>query len=473
MATLIVSLLLTLLAHEVLGLSPVRVSHELGPHLSPSALITGANTTAYPRWSEFDAPKPGVVVTVATEHDVAKTVHYCTSNGIPFLAQNGGHGWADTFHLGAEGLLINIKQLNTIDFNDNKTEVTVGGGVEISEVIAAASKNGALVQTGNCNCVGALGAILGGGYGNLIGLMGLGVDNVLLLNVVMADGRLHTITPKDGDLWWAMLGAGPNFGIVTSAKLKALPVSPSGQTAWFGQLIYTADKVEAVVEAIDKITLEPKMNLFLYYLNSGSPDYTPMLVITPFYYGTEAEGRAAFATFLDLGPAEDTTIELQYPHWNDAAAGFCTKGGYKPAYTVGLARMNPSTWKEVWDEYASYIVQNGTGGSLILMEAYSLKKARSIPESSTAFALRNNVNFNAVVIPWYYDTSLRSGAEAFGSKIRDLWRSTDELDSPATYINFAHGDEDLTTIFGANVDRLRAIKARVDPGDVFNQWFNL
>lgn len=41
------------------------------------------------------------------------------------------------------------------------------------------------------------------------------------------------------------------------------------------------------------------------------------------------------------------------------------------------------------------------------------------------------------------------------------------------YVNFAHGDENLTTIYGENVGRLRAIKARVDPENVFNQWFNL
>lgn len=93
------------------------------------------------------------------------------------MAQNGGHGWATTFKLGQDGLLINLGWLNAVTFNVERTQVTVQGGALISDVIAAAYANNAQVQTGNCNCVGTLGAILGGGYGNLMGLYGFGVDN--------------------------------------------------------------------------------------------------------------------------------------------------------------------------------------------------------------------------------------------------------------------------------------------------------
>ncbi|KAJ5245940.1 hypothetical protein N7468_000923, partial [Penicillium chermesinum] len=440
------------------------------------------------RWSEFAAPHPGVVVTPGTEPDVAATVRYCTSNHIPFVTQNGGHGWADTVHLGSDGLLINLRSLRTVVFNGNKSQVTVGGGVAISEVISAASKAGALVQTGNCNCVGALGAILGGGYGNLLGLVGFGVDNLLSVNLVLADGRLQTVTPNDEDLWWALRGAGPNFGIVTSATMKSFPVSPPGQTAWFGQLVYRGDQVEAVVNTIQSTALKPKMSVFLYFMTSGAPSYTPQVVITPFYYGTEAEGRAAFKAFLDLNPSKDTTTELQYPHWNDGADSFCIKGGYKPSYSVGLARMNPSTWKKAWDEYVSFLGINGTSSSIVIMEAYSLDTARAFPESSSSFAWRNHVNFNAVAMPWYYDKHLTPQAEAWGRKLRDLWRSTDGLDAPAAYviifvllslfcfsvyINFAHGDEALSTVYGNNVNRLKAIKEKMDPSSVFDQWFEV
>lgn len=340
----------------------------------------------------------------------------------------------------------------------------------IEEVVAAASEQDVLVPTGNCPCVGTMGAILGGGYGNLLGLYGFGLDNILSLNVVLADGTLQTVTSKDGDLFWALRGAGPNFGIVTSATLKSYPASYAEQTAWFGQLIYTEDKLEKVINALNDITLEPRMNVFLYYMASSG---TPSVVITPFYLGTEKEGRAAFKSFLDIGPTNDTMSELQYAHWTDASQDFCTKGGYKPSFTAGLAQMDATTWREVWDEWISWLEHDNTSNSLVMMEAYSLEKARKVPQSSTSFAWRNEVNFNAIVIPWYYDASLESEALAFGTKLRDMWRKTDGLESPAAYINFAHGDESLAEIYGENVDRLKSIKAKVDPKNVFSYWFDL
>lgn len=396
-------------------------------------------------------------------------VRYCTSNNIPFLAQNGGHGWAK-WDFGEEGIVINIKQLNTVKFNRKKTEVTLGGGVGISEVVAAASKQDALVPTGNCPCVGTLGATLGGGYGNLVGLYGFGIDNLLSLNVVLANGTLTTVTSKDEDLFWALRGAGPNFGIVTSATMKSFPASDAEQTAWFGQLIYTEDKLEKVINALNDITLQPKMNAFLYYM---SADGNPSVVITPFYYGTEKEGREAFKPFLDIGPSNDTTSELQYAHWTDASQDFCTKGGYKAPFTAGLSQMDASTWRDVWNEWIQWLEHDNTSHSIVMMEGYSLKKARDMSDSSTSFAWRNKVNFNAIVIPWYYDAKLESKALAFASKVRDMWRKTDGLDSPAAYINFAHGDETPEEIYGENVDRLRSLKAEFDPENVFKYWFGL
>ncbi|PYI11743.1 FAD binding domain-containing protein [Aspergillus sclerotiicarbonarius CBS 121057] len=464
--------LLSTVAHKIWALSPEQVSKELGPQLSQSAVISGWDATKYGRWSEYHAPKPGIVLTPANEQDVAATVEYCTSKEIPFLTQNGGHGWAKTIHIDNDGLIISLEQLNSVTFNDDRTEAVVEGGAHVSQVINAASKNNALVQTANCNCIGTLGAILGAGYGNLMGMAGFGIDNILSLNAVMADGCLHTITPEDKDLFWAFRGAGPNFGIVTSAKMKSYPVGPSGQTAWIGQLVFTPDKLEKVVEEIDAITLEPEMCLFMVFLTSGEPDYTPMIALLPFYYGTEEEGRAAFSSFFDIGPTNDTTAETQYAHWNDVTDVFCSKGGYKPSETAGLSRMVPSTWEEAWDEYVSFVSLGGTGASIVLLEAYSLKTARSFGQDSSAYAWRNKVNFNAIAIPWYFDSSLESDAVAWASRLRDLWRSTDGLDSPAAYINFAN-DEDLSVVYGENVERLKAIKAQADPDRIFNQWFSL
>lgn len=67
--------------------------------------------------------------------------------------------------MGEWGVLIDLAGLNSVTVAADKNTATIGGGASIGDVIASADAAGALVITGNCNCVGALGAMLGGGYG--------------------------------------------------------------------------------------------------------------------------------------------------------------------------------------------------------------------------------------------------------------------------------------------------------------------
>jgi FAD/FMN-containing dehydrogenase len=95
-------------------------------------------------------------------------IKYCTKANVPFLAHSGGVGWAKIFDLGSTGVLINLAGLNAVTIATNKKTATIGGGASIGDTIAAADAAGALVLTGNCNCVGSLSASLGGGHGTSI-----------------------------------------------------------------------------------------------------------------------------------------------------------------------------------------------------------------------------------------------------------------------------------------------------------------
>ncbi|KAI0454137.1 hypothetical protein F5B21DRAFT_514904 [Xylaria acuta] len=446
-----------------------RFQSELSPQLSKSNLIS---TAAPARWSDFDAPDPGVVVNVRTESDVIATVKFCTKRNIPFLAQNGGNGWATTFHLGKKGVLINLAALNQVTFNADKTQATIGGGSTVSNTINKAYAAGALVLTGNCNCVGALGAALGGGYGNLMGMYGFAVDNIISLRVVTADGNLRTVTAKsDPDLFWALRGAGPNLGIVTSATLKSSAASAEDFQAWRGDLVFTEDKLEDVVQAIQDLVLTPDMVIFLYLLADATG--APGVVASPFLYkGNAATGKAAFASLYALGPVADTTAVVPYNQWNTGSDALCARGDFKPGFAAGFQNMIPSTWRQIWDAYVAFQKLPGATSSGVLLEAYDLTKARSVPSSSSAFPNRN-VRFNAFAIPWYDSSSLDAQAAQFGNTVRDLLRVTSGLPRNQTYVNFGYGDEALEVVYGDNVPKLRSIKKRYDPKNAFDQWFNI
>ncbi|KAJ4365116.1 hypothetical protein N0V83_008734 [Neocucurbitaria cava] len=429
------------------------------------------------RWSEFGAPLPAVVVRVTAEKDIAVIVKYCTKLGVPFLAQNGGIGWANTFNLGKYGVLIDLSGLNTVVISADKKVATIGGGASIGDTIAAANAAGALVITGNCNCVGALGALLGGGYdlGNLMGEVGFGVDNIISLRVILASGDIVTASKTENtDLFWALRGAGPNFGIVVSATVNSQPATAEDRTAFINNLFFTPDKLAQVAQAVEDLPLTPQQRVYLVLTSSGEPLNEPSILITGLLRkGTNETGRKAFAPFYALGPVSESSAITTYDHWNDANIGFCTRGDRKPSYSSTIKGMSAQKWPQIWELYKAF--QAKGPNTAVLVERYNLTKAISAPVGSAAMneALRRDAFAQAIFIPWYTDASLDAEAEQFGRNVRALLTRSSTPTNDPTYANFAHGDETLNAIYGTSLAKLKTLKKKYDPSNAFNQWFNI
>lgn len=337
---------------------------------------------------------------------------------IPFFAQNGGSGWA-ALNL-TNGIVINIAPLNKVTFNEDKTQATIGGGASVSQTIAAGNAAGAFILTGNCDCVGALGAALGGGYGNLMGAYGFGVDQIVSFNLVDSEGVLKTVTEDcEPDLFWAVRGAGPNFGVVTSAVVKSYP--DSNLNAWLTALVFPGDQITEVAKAVEALrpNLKPTQNVYLYLTNNNGP----VVLVTGFFlHATAEEGKAAFAGLYALNPVFENSGVTPYDQWNAGAAGFCLREQRKPGHNIGITQLHPEQWKDIWDLYIDFRNKPGAENSVVIIEIYNLSKARSIPASTASWAHRD-VNAQAIVIPWYTDPALDKDAIAFAQNVRNIWKS--------------------------------------------------
>lgn len=327
-------------------------------------------------------------------------VEFCNDHELPFLAQNGGGGWA-AFPGTKDLVVINLGNLNSIVVAADKRTAAIGGGAQVREVIDAADTAGVLVLTGNCNSVGVLGAILGGGYGNLMGQFGFGVDSILEMNVVTADGKSRTISAsEETDLFWAMRGAGPNFGIVTSATVKAYAVPENERTAWCGAQIYTEDKLELVTEALEQLELTSRMVAFMYFGSSGPPAHTPMVIVTPWLFqGSPESGKEAFKSLYDIDPIVENTAVLPYTEWNTGANPFCTHSDRKPSFAAGLNVLQPQVWRDVWERYVDFQKKPTAQASLVLLEAYPVHGMRLHGDKLASFPHRK-VRFQTAVLTW-------------------------------------------------------------------------
>ena len=186
-------------------------------------------------------------------------VKVAQSHGIPFLATGGGHSFSD--YSDFEGISIDLGNFNSTDFDESKTHLTVGGGAifsQLYDLLYDAGKELSMktilsipvrrrwrvnfltheIALGSCPCPGIVGSTLGAGLGPLMGYRGLMIDALESVRLVTADGKIVTASQSQNpELFWALRGAGSNFGIVTSASVKVYDITNNGQ-AMVAQMVF-------------------------------------------------------------------------------------------------------------------------------------------------------------------------------------------------------------------------------------------
>jgi FAD/FMN-containing dehydrogenase len=161
--------------------------------------------------------------------------------------------------------------LDSVEISETGTTATFGGGILSKKAIDTLWKAGKQtggkisyllyvlsnrfeIVTGCCEATSLLGPGLGGGHGLLQGKYGLICDQFVSARIVLADGTVKNVSSdsSDPDLWWALQGAGHNFGIVTSVTMRIYD-APNEDFWSFESYVYTQDKVEGLYERINAL----------------------------------------------------------------------------------------------------------------------------------------------------------------------------------------------------------------------------
>lgn len=447
------------------GKSPI--DQELGPKLSSKASIVHY-TSAAPRWSEYYPPKPGTIVNVAHENDVVETVRYCIENNLDFLAQSGGHSWVTTFTIGQKDVLINMRGLNQVTVSEDKANITIGGGTLVSELVEGAYQNDVFAVVPACNCVGVMGATLGGGFNLYVGSHGFVMDNLLSVDLVTAEGNLITVSPTSyPDLWWGLRGAGQNFGVVTSAVFKAHPPIAGNNRVWTGSMTFNPEKLEDLVQIVTDLDY-PKETYLTLIFAALPPALTPTVLVNVWYAGPEAEGKATFKALYDLGPATSIDQVVPYNKVNAPQDPWCQKGNRAPGYGVMLSKLDPKAFREVWNEYTSFVARDpALLQTSTVVELYPTEKSTQF---DSAFPYRG-IKSVAVLLQSVRDPKFDEIARESGRKIRSLWAEGSGLDEFQCYVNYGYGDESLEAVYGKSLPRLKELKKVWDKHGRFNQVF--
>jgi FAD/FMN-containing dehydrogenase len=413
-----------------------------------------------------------MIAVCADESDVRRALDFVVRGALDFSVRAGGHDL-----LGAsmcDGVVIDLSQLQSIAVDPQTRTVRVGAGVRSGKLNAALAERGLAVALGCAGQVGVAGLTLGGGLGWLAGRYGAACDHLLAARIVTADGRpLDVDADRHPDLLWALRGGGGNFGIVTELTLRAhpIPTVTSGVVALRGNDIasFLRRHRDYLASAGDDVDLEAY----------GFPAPTdPMIFVKACYSGDPARAERVLAPLRTLAPfVADDLAPRPYTGLIDPSgpvaplfrfAAQARQPDDVPGLSVAAVSMAP-----VGDEAAAIIAeQAGRGqGNWVAGFAHLIHGAAARPPPGHSAMPRI-----PGLLTTYFLTSWRRSGEA-GPCQAWLDESAARLRPHAkpTYLNYLTDREPaaVRAAYGSNYDRLRRIKRRYDPGNVFNKGRNI
>jgi hypothetical protein len=285
--------------------------------------------TSIERWSRAAEKPAGVSIIPTTASEVGIALKYANDHSIDVAVKGGGHSTAGASSTNG-GLLIDMRSgMHGVTVDADKRLLHVQGGAVWGDVDAAAWEYGLATVGGTVADTGVGGLTLGGGYGVLSGRRGLVIDNMVSATVVLANGEVKQASEdENADLFWALRGAGQNFGVTAEFVLQAYP---QGEL-FMGMMVFapTEENVAKLVVAVNELHgIEEKAGGSGPKTKAGGRTMTLLGVVKPPPAGgqtmllvlvscdtDEATGQELYKDFIDIGPVMNTLAMGPYPKVN-------------------------------------------------------------------------------------------------------------------------------------------------------------
>lgn len=424
-------------------------------------------------WNARFESRPDLIVRVAGPRDVASALDYARARGLAVGVKSGGHDYAGNSACDG-GLLIDLGDLRRIEVDPAARRAVVGAGATWGEFDAAVAPHGLATTAGTVSTVGVAGFTLGGGEGWLGRKHGLACDNLVSAEVVTAAGSLvNASATENEDLFWALRGGSGNFGVVTSFELALHPLD---HAVLAGQVIYPFDRAVEMLrlyrdffrDAPDEVACFP----FFYRvppIELFPAEWHGQIVVAFVlaYLGPVVDGERRLAVFREQGdPILDGVfpqpwVELQKSFDAGMAKGFrwYSRAHYFDELSddaiddlVGALGPFPGDFTSV------YI---GPGGGAVGRIA---PDATAYPHRGAAHGLH--------IFPGWIDPELDDEVMAWARGVSD---AVTPHTNGGVYVNLLGEDERdrVPAAYGANYERLREVKRRWDPENIFRKNHNI
>ncbi|MCL4272643.1 MAG: FAD-binding oxidoreductase [Anaerolineales bacterium] len=407
--------------------------------------------------------RPAAIIRAADAGDVSRLVSLAREYGFELAVRSGGHSSAG--HCTTEGgIVLDLSTMKDLQIDLAEKTAWAETGLTAGEFTAALGAHGLAVGFGDTGSVGLGGITLGGGVGFLVRKYGLTIDSLLAAEVVTADGQLLYVDDKSHpDLFWAFRGGGGNFGVATRFKFQLHEVDMvlggmlflPATADTIASFIAEAESAPEELSSILNVMTAPPMP-FLPEEVIGKPIIMAMMV----YAGDPAEGEKVVSPFRALAaPYADMLRPMRYPEMYPPEED----GEYHPiaaARTMFLDRVTRSDAELILER-----LQRSTGSMAVTQLRVLGGAMARIPVDATAFAHRKS-KIMANLAALFENLAEKEIHEKWVTEFFSALQQSDK----GMYVNFV-GDEGEAHIRaaypGATWERLRKVKAKYDPDNLF------
>jgi alkanesulfonate monooxygenase SsuD/methylene tetrahydromethanopterin reductase-like flavin-dependent oxidoreductase (luciferase family) len=427
----------------------------------PASLSEGAvepGDARYPRVRStyLRGGAPGLVLPVRDIAEVVEALAFARAQDVALGVRSGGHGISGR-STNDGGIVIDLRALRSIEvLDESRRLVRIGAGALWTEVATALEPHGWALTSGDYGGVGVGGLATAGGVGWFAREHGLTIDHLVRVHIVLADGsEVDASHDENSDLFWAMRGAGANFGIATSFDFL---VDEIGDGVGNARLVFDASETEDFLVGWGRAIEDAPRSLTAQVILSpprGGPLLAQALAIVD---STEPDQIiAALQPLADLAPLVQQSVQLM-PYANVMANVQPSdhNGQGEPLARSGLL-------EHITPEFAAAAASMLRRGVSYFFSIRAVGGAvADVPADETAYANRS-ANFSVA---------------AFGADLEQFDEEWDALRPmfSGLYLSFETDvrSERVDEAFpGATLERLRLLKAKYDPHNVFRDNFNI
>ena len=411
--------------------------------------------------------RPALIARCHGTADVADAVRLARELNLEVAVRGGGHNVAGRATIDG-GLMIDLAPMKGILVDPRSRTVRAQGGVLWKELNRETQLHGLATTGGVVGSTGIAGLTLGGGLGWLMPKYGLALDNLKSAEMVMADGSVKRASAdENADLFWAIRGGGSNFGIAASLEYQLHPVGPiiTGGLVAHPQA-KGADVLKFFRDLCAKLPDEAMAAAGLLTAPDGETKIVGILLA---HCGDMSAGDTIAKPIKAFGPPiMDHMGPIPYCMHNSLLDAAFPKGA--------LNYWKAQFLKELTDDAIRTLVECAAAApspmSQIVLEHFHGRASR-IGIGETACAMRLS-GFNVVIASQWMDPA---GTARNTQWCRDTYNALQPYFGAARYVNYLAHDETADpaspAAYGANYARLKELKAKFDPENVFRTNVNI